>query len=480
MANDNYHEKNTKIIATISDRRCDTELLHQLYRHGMNVVRLNSAHQDRQAAQKVVDAVRLVSDQIAILVDTKGPEIRTRVQQSLAVEEGQTITLGAEGSTAELCVSYDQIAADLPLQAKILIDDGQVQLEVVSKAIDLLTCKVCNSGQIQNKKSVNIPGINLTLPSLTDKDVDFIKYAVEQKLDFIAHSFVRNKDDVLAVQSILDEYDSPIKIIAKVENREGINNIEEILDVVAGVMVARGDLGIEVPACEVPLMQKQVIEACLQRAKPVIVATHMLESMIASPRATRAEVSDIANAILDGASAIMLSGETAYGKYPVDAVRTMSEIALHLHSKKLKTNPLNIEPVEHSVRKYLAKYAVDIALEFDATAIIVPSESGETARTISAMRARKPIFAPCYDATSMRQLALSHGIRPSLVSTYNTTDEMVYGAINALLTRDELAEDNLIVVVIESPRKIQYDRNCLEVGTVKELLKVYGSNTATN
>ena len=318
--------KKTKIVATISDKSCSVEFLRELYDAGMNVVRLNTAHQNHEQALKVVRMVREVSDKIAILIDTKGPEIRTNeMDVEKHVKRGDIVKMrglpevNSDGDYINL--SYDGFVNDVEVGCKILIDDGVLELKVVGSEKDFLLCEVQNSGVIQGRKSVNIPSALIKLPALTDKDKGFIRFAAEHKLTFIAHSFVRNSEDVIAVQNILDETNSKVKIIAKIENEEGVDNIDEILDHVYGVMVARGDLAIEISSEKLPLVQKNIIQKCIKARKPVIVATQMLHSMIDHPRPTRAEVSDIANAIFEGTDAVMLSGETAYGKYPVNLLR---------------------------------------------------------------------------------------------------------------------------------------------------------------
>jgi pyruvate kinase len=298
--------KLTKIVATISDMNCDQDFLRKLYDAGMNVVRLNTAHQDHKDTLKVVENVRKVSNKIALLLDTKGPEIRTtKAEERIPVKSRQLIHMKGDPdglSTPEMiCVNYSNFVEDIPDGSIILIDDGDIELEVVSHEGDCIVCEVKNEGYIKGKKSVNIPSVHITLPTLSDKDIGYIHFAVEHDLDFIAHSFVRNKEDVMAVH---------------------------------GVMIARGDLAIEVPRERIPMIQKQIIRKCMERRKVVITATQMLHSMIESPRPTRAEVSDIATAIYDGTDALMLSGETAYGKYPLESVKMMTKVAKEVEQNK--------------------------------------------------------------------------------------------------------------------------------------------------
>ncbi|MCK5100633.1 MAG: pyruvate kinase, partial [Desulfobacteraceae bacterium] len=324
--------RKTKIIATISSRSCEPSFIKRLFKAGINVVRLNTAHMTHDDALDVINNTRQVSDKIAILLDTKGPEIRTCKSDSpINVKHGDTIRIkGDHTKTSKddiVYVSYDNFVNDIPMGSSIMIDDGCLALAVMEKDDDYLYCHVENDGFIGERKSVNIPSVHVKLPALSEKDIGFIKFATENKVDFIAHSFVRNKEDVLAVQEILDERKSKIKIIAKIENCDGVDNLEEILDHAYGVMVARGDLAVEIPAEKIPLIQKQIVKTCVDRRRPVIIATQMLHTMIESPRPTRAEVSDVANACLDHTDALMLSGETANGKYPEEAVRIMASIA---------------------------------------------------------------------------------------------------------------------------------------------------------
>ena len=324
--------KKTKIVATISDKRCEVEFLEKLYRAGMNVVRLNTAHQDMEQALKVVENVRKVSDNIAILIDTKGPEVRTMLMdEPMHVDRGETIYLTGDPELKMegklIHVSYPYFAEDIKVGDKVLVDDGDVELVVVEKKDHYLEMMVTNEAVIKNRKSVNVPGASLKLKSLSDKDRAFIDFAIDNNLDFIAHSFVRNKEDVMAIQAILDARGSKIKVIAKIENQEGVDNIDEILDYAYGVMVARGDLGIEIEAEKIPKIQRYIVKKCIESKKPVIIATQMLHTMIEHPRPTRAEISDIANAVYMGTDAIMLSGETAYGAYPEEAVTVMREVA---------------------------------------------------------------------------------------------------------------------------------------------------------
>jgi pyruvate kinase len=445
-------KKKTKIVATISDKKCDLELMRNMFDAGIDVVRLNTAHLTYESALKIVDTTRSVSDKIAFLLDTKGPEIRTTESiEDIPVKCNDIVCIkGAPGlmTTREcISVSYEAFVEDVPIGSNILIDDGFVELLVIDKKDDHLVCEVQNDGIIQGRKSVNIPSVHVKLPTLSQKDIGFIHFAIEHELDFIAHSFVRRKDDVLAVQKILDENNSKIKIIAKIENQEGVDNIDEILDHSYGIMVARGDLAVEIPQEQIPGVQKMLIGKALERRKPVITATQMLHSMIKSPRPTRAEVSDVANAIYDGTDAIMLSGETAYGDYPLLAVQTMSNIALQVEKSLKPLRETSYFILNNKVTAFLARAAVKAAVELGAEVIIADTITGRTIRGLAAYRGEKIIFAQCYDTRVMRELALSYGVLPNFANMKSSNDEFINDAIQALLKIKRVKNEDLIVVL---------------------------------
>ncbi|NLY23417.1 MAG: pyruvate kinase [Bacteroidales bacterium] len=410
--------KSTKIIATISDKRCDVTFLQQLFEAGMNVVRLNSAHLDEEGFLKIIHNVREVSGQIAILVDTKGPEIRTTVTEApIALKTGEQIKIVGDptgiSSKETLYISYPNIAQEMHLGDDILIDDGEIDLKVIDIQKDYLLCTVNNDGIIGSRKSVNIPGVRINLPAITERDKKFIALSEKNKVDFIAHSFVRNREDVLAVQEILDDLGSPIKIIAKIENQEGVDNADEILEAAYGIMVARGDLGIEVAQEKIPGIQRVLIKKAIQHKRPVIVATQMLHSMIHNPRPTRAEITDIANAIYYRTDAVMLSGETAYGKYPVEAVSTMMKTAYEAELTKLSENDIRVPynpDDDREVTEFLAKQAVKSSTRLNVKAIVTDSHTGKTARVLAAFRGKSPIYAITTTERLARELALSYGV----------------------------------------------------------------------
>lgn len=411
-------KKFTKIVATISDKRCDTEFLSELYTNGMNVVRMNSAHLQLDGFKKIVGNVRAVSDNIAILMDTKGPEIRTTANagsgENIDFTAGDRVTFIGDpaGLTTHdtIYLSYPGIADDIKVGAHFLIDDGEIDFLVESVDGRVIHAVAQNDGSLGSRKSVNIPGVRIELPSLTPRDIINIGHAIDLGVDFIAHSFVRSARDVLDIQAILDSRGSDIKIISKIENQEGLDNFDEILDVSYGIMIARGDLGIEIPAEKIPGIQKQLINKCILKHKPVIVATQMLHSMISSPRPTRAEVSDVANAVYQHADALMLSGETAYGRYPVEALSTMAKIAVEVERGLGKDDAVAVPAHEDDVTSFLARQAVASCDKLDTRGIVTDSYTGRTARYISSFRGHYPTLAICYHSRVVRLLALSYGV----------------------------------------------------------------------
>ncbi len=467
-------KKHTKIVATISDQRCSQDHIRELFEAGMNVVRLNTAHQDLEGSRKVVESVRNVSDEIAILIDTKGPEIRTTVARDpIEMIAGEMIEIIGNPDMpcipGRLSVTYVNFVEDLAIGNRILIDDGEIEMIVESKNEKSLICKVMNSGFVKSRKSVNVPGVSIKLPSLNEKDKDYIQFAIDNDVDFIAHSFVRTKEDVMAIQSILREHQSKIKIIAKIENQEGVENIEEILNHVYGIMVARGDLGIEISGEKIPGIQRMLINACIRRKKPVIIATQMLHTMIDHPRPTRAEISDVANAIYSGTDALMLSGETAYGQYPAEAVNMMTRIALEVESSR-ESQGATISSIDNEIAAFLANTAFHASKDLNISAVVIDTLTGRTGRYMAAFRNRNPVFAACYSVRVMRELALSYGIYPFYMDPKENTDTFKGSVVSYLLDHGELDPSDRIVVVGGSfgPRK---GASFLEISKVSDLLK---------
>ncbi len=466
--------RKTKIVATISDQRCDSEFLAELHGAGMDVVRLNTAHQTHEDALRVINNVRAVSDKIAILIDTKGPEIRTcKAEEPLNVFYGDTVLIkGAPDKKSSgdiVYVTHERFVEDVPVGSSILIDDGSVALCVLDKDENHITCFVENDGVIDGKKSVNIPSVHVKLPALSEKDKGFIRFAAKEGLDFIAHSFVRHKNDVLAVQKILDETASKMKIIAKIENSEGVENLDEILDHVFGIMIARGDLAVEIPAEKIPLVQKAMVKKCIEKRKPVIVATQMLHSMIKSPRPTRAEVSDVANACLDHTDALMLSGETASGSYPERAVSTMARIASEVESDRSTfiDAPYSLD---HKVTAYLAKAAVKASMRLNTKAIVADSISGETIRAIAAYRGDNPIYAQVYNKAVMRELALSFGVAADYIDMDVNPTIPLKRAI-ADLVKQKRFQPNDLITVLSGHFGAERGASYIEISTADSMIK---------
>jgi pyruvate kinase len=410
--------KQTKIVCSISDRHCDQDFLRKLFFAGMNVVRMNTAHATPEGMRTIINNVRAVSSHIGILIDTKGPEVRTTgVKEPIAYKEGDVVKIFGrpemETTHDIVNVSYKDFCSDVHVGDHVLFDDGALDMLVMENTGPMLVARVENDGILGAHKSVNVPGAHIDLPALTEKDRHNIEFAIEEDIDFIAHSFVRSASDVKAVQEILDAHGSEIKIISKIENQEGVDNIDEIIEASYGIMVARGDLGIEVPIERIPGIQREIIRKCVAARKPVIVATQMLHSMINNPRPTRAEVTDIANAIYMRTDALMLSGETASGKYPLEAVETMASIAEQAERDRQRLNGFELPLSDNcSQKEFLAHAAIDATRRLGVAGIIADSMSGEVVRYLASFRGPKPILAICYREKTQRLLNLSYGVIP--------------------------------------------------------------------
>ena len=472
--------KQTKIVATISEENCGIDFVKDMIDRGVDVFRLNTAHQDPADSLLIINNIRTVSDYTGILVDTKGPEVRTAgISENIEIKTGDRVAFGNEECDACLTeegvriipISYGNIVADVPVGAMILINDGETAFKVTGKKEACLYAVAENDGIIKNKKSVNIPGVHLNLPALTVKDRNYIRFAIENDVDFIAHSFVRNADDIEEINEIIKGYNSNIKIIAKIENREGVDNAKEILDACHGIMIARGDLGIEIPAEDVPVIQKRLIKLCMKSAKPVITATHMLQSMIDNPRPTRAEVSDVANAVLDGSAALMLSGETAHGKYPLESVETMIRIAKA--SEESRKGLWEYGPGEKTagdVRRFLVQSAIEASERLPIKAIVVHTYSGLTARLISSFRGSIPIYVRCHEQRIVRELSLSYGLYPKLIELPESTDDLISISVKPLLEKNIVNKDDLIVVLAGSPPLHTNECNMIEINTASKFI----------
>ncbi len=442
--------KQTKIVASISDRHCDVAFIRQLFEAGMNVVRINTAHADEAGIINIIRNVREVSHHIGILIDTKGPEIRTTSCSSpISYQTGDVVKIFGrpemESSHDIVNLTYTNFASDVQEGDHILFDDGALDMVVIGINGPTVIAQVTNDGVLGARKSVNVPGRHIELPALTDKDRRNILLAIDQHVDFIAHSFVRSASDVRAVQALLDAYNSDIKIISKIENQEGVDNIDEIIADSYGIMIARGDLGIEIPIERIPGIQRLIIRKCVHAYKPVIVATQMLHTMINNPRPTRAEVTDIANAIYSRTDALMLSGETASGKYPVEAVRTMAAIAEQ--AEKDKMNQGNIEvplPADCDVRQFMAHSAIEATERLGVKGIITDSVSGDTARYLAAFRGPNPVLAICYKEKLQRILNLSYGVIPVFQKEHLAPNKLYSAAIRMLRQKGYVAQHDKI------------------------------------
>ena len=467
--------KQTKIVASISDRRCDQDFIRSLFEAGMNVVRMNTAHADEQGIKTIINNVRSVSNHIGILIDTKGPEVRTTgCDQPIAYKTGDVVKIFGRpemDTTHDIInLSYADFAADVHEGCHILFDDGALDMLVIGINGPAVIAQVQNDGVLGSHKSVNVPGVHIALPTLTEKDRKNIKLAIDQDIDFIAHSFVRSAADVRAVQAILDAYNSDIKIISKIENQEGVDNIDEIIEASYGIMIARGDLGIEVPIERIPGIQRQIIRKCVRAKKPVIVATQMLHTMINNPRPTRAEVTDIANAIYYRTDALMLSGETASGKYPVEAVHTMAAIAEQAEKDKLRENDIEVPlSANCDIREFMAHSAIEATEKLGVKGIITDASSGDTARNLAAFRGPNPVLAICYNDKLQRLLNLSYGVIP-VYQKEHIDPEVLFHAAVRMLRQKGYVQDGDKIAYLSGNVGEGGGTKFLEINTVKEVM----------
>ena len=473
--------RKTKIICTLGPSTDKDGVLRELIANGMNVARFNFSHGSHEEHKGRLDLLKSLREElgkpVAALLDTKGPEIRLKdfKNGTEMLEAGQTFTLttrDVEG-TKEICsITYKDLPQDVAPGGTIMLDDGLIKLQIQTVNDTDIVCTVLNNGKIKNKKGVNVPGVHLSMPYMSQRDKDDIIFGIEQGFDFIAASFVRTAQDVYEIRNLLNEYDSNIRIIAKIENREGVNNIDSILAAADAVMVARGDLGVEIDFTELPGIQKNIIERSFSFGKPIVTATQMLDSMIVNPRPTRAEISDVANAIYDGTSAIMLSGETAAGAYPVEALKTMSAIAerteqegFHLRGRQMDSNPGKI-----SVSDATAHAACLTARDVNAAAIVTVSESGTTARLLSKYRPQQPIIACVMREQVQRQLSLSWGITPLMMPLAHSTDELIEMSTALAKENGYLHNGELAVVTAGVPVGVSGTTNMIKIHMVGNCL----------
>ena len=473
--------RKTKIICTLGPSTDQEGVLRELVANGMNVARFNFSHGSHEEHLGRFEKLKAIREElgkpVAALLDTKGPEIRLKdfKNGTEMLEAGQTFTLTTrevEG-TKEICsITYKDLPQDVQPGGTIMLDDGLIKLQIVTVNDTDIVCKVLNNGKIKNKKGVNVPGVHLSMPYMSQRDRDDIIFGAQQGFDFIAASFVRTAQDVYDIRNLLNEYDSDIRIIAKIENREGVNNIDSILSAADAVMVARGDLGVEIDFTELPGIQKNIIDRSFSFGKPIVTATQMLDSMMVNPRPTRAEISDVANAIYDGTSAIMLSGETAAGAYPVEALKTMSAIAErtenepHYRDERFK----DAAHGQISVSDATAHAACLTARDVNAAAIVTVSESGNTARLLSKYRPTQPIIACVMDEQVQRQLSLSWGITSLLMGPAKSTDELIEMSTALAQKNGYLHNGELAVVTAGVPVGVSGTTNMIKIHMVGNCL----------
>ncbi|PYI51609.1 pyruvate kinase [Paenibacillus flagellatus] len=450
--------RKTKIVCTMGPSCDSVDVLKDMIRAGMNVARMNMAHGSLEDHAARIERVRRASEEtgvyVAVLMDIKGPEVRigTLAEPFYDLAEGGTLILTTEqvaGDGRRVSVNYPDLPRDVKPGSRILIDDGLIGLEVEQAEGTEVVCRIVNGGRLKPRKGVNLPGIRTSLPGVTERDVQHIAFGVEQKVDIIAASFVRKAADIVQIRELLEGHGAGhVKIVSKIENEEGVENLSEILAVSDGIMVARGDLGVEIPVEDVPIVQKQMIRACNAAGKPVITATHMLESMQANPRPTRAEASDVSNAVLDGTDAVMLSGETAAGKYPVESVATMAAIVCKTESilpyresfeRKIALHPTNVTEV-------ISQSVVGASLDLTPKAIVAPTETGFTARMISKYRPEAPIIAVTTNAEVLGGLALVWGVVPVQGKPEPTTDEVLASSLRSGVDAGLLQPGDTVIV----------------------------------
>ena len=477
--------KKTKVVCTMGPNTNDRELLKKLIENGMDVARFNFSHGDHEEQKSRMDLLKELRQELntntAILLDTKGPEIRKGVLKGgkrIMLKAGEQFTLTTEeieGDESKVSITYEGLVQDVDAGRVILIDDGLIELKVVGKSEKEIFCEVINGGELGERKGVNVPNVAVRLPAITEKDKDDIRFGVEQGIDFIAASFVRNAECVLEIKAYLKELGAPyVPIIAKVENAEGIKNIDEIIRAADGVMVARGDLGVEIPAEEVPYLQKMIIQKCNMNFKTVITATQMLDSMMRNPRPTRAEVTDVANAVYDGTDAVMLSGETAQGKYPLEALQMMVHIIQNTEQHLDYEGMLEKTGghLKSGVSSAIGYSSVLAASNLNAKCIITPSVSGATARVVSNLRPRQVILGVTPNERTLRRMSIYWGVKPIKSQAFNTTDDICDGAIELAKVKQFVETGEIVVITagIPSPN-VKKERsatsNMMRIATVE-------------
>ena len=472
--------RKTKIICTLGPSTDKEGVLRDLIANGMNVARFNFSHGSHEEHLGRLEKLKALREElgkpVAALLDTKGPEIRLKdfkngVENLVA---GQTFTLttrDVEG-TNEICsITYKDLPMDVEPNGTIMLDDGLIKLQIQTVNDTDIVCTVLNSGKIKNKKGVNVPGVHLSMPYMSQRDKDDIIFGIQQGYDFIAASFTRSAKDILAIRSILKEYDCHfINIIAKIENMEGVENIDEILRVVDGVMVARGDLGVEVPLQQVPIFQKEIIQLCKSIGRPVITATQMLDSMIRNPRPTRAEVNDVASSVYDGCDAVMLSGETAAGKYPVEALSTMASICQHVENHARILPSSSMEKEEYNITDAVSHACCECARDVNAKAIVTSTSSGYTAKMIAKFRPECRIIATTPSESVYNKLSLTWGVTPIVAPQSTSTDEMLKQSVETAKLTGLVHDGDVVVISAGVPLGVSGTTNLLKVSMVGDVL----------
>jgi pyruvate kinase len=474
--------RKTKIVCTLGPATDKDNVLEQLIQEGMDVARFNFSHGEHSEQKIRFEKLKELREKydrpVAALLDTKGPEIRIRdfKEGKVTLKKGQTFSLMAEeceGDSTKVAISYPELINDVSKGSKILIDDGLIEMEVEEVTQEAIRCKVLNDGVISNRKGVNVPNVELSMPYISEKDRSDIEFAIDEGFDFIAASFVRSADDILQIRKIFDEKGCDnINIIAKIENMQGVNNIDEIIRVTDGIMVARGDMGVEIPFEEVPLIQKSIIRKVYQAGKVVITATQMLDSMMKNPRPTRAETTDVANAIFDGTSAIMLSGETAAGAYPVEALKTMVKIALATeesidYASRFKKRETIVNP---DITSAISHATCMTAIDLGAKAIVTVTQSGQTARMISKFRPSSPIICFAVTEKVCRQLNLSWGVRPFLLEAHHTVDDLFDASVDMAMKKGIVESGDLVVITAGVPLGVSGTTNLIKVHVAGHIL----------
>lgn len=475
--------RKTKIICTMGPATDNDNTLRDLMLAGMDVARLNFSHGTHEQAKERIDRIKRIREEldipVAIMLDTKGPEIRLKSFKNgkVTVKEGDKFTLytdDVEGDETGVSITYKNLANDITVGTRLLIDDGLIEIEAQSVKPDRIICEVKSGGELSNSKGVNVPNVSLTMPYMSQKDIDDILFGIKEDVDFIAASFVRTANDVLQIRSLLEKNgNTDIRIISKIENAEGVNNIDDIIKVSNGVMIARGDMGVEIPLELLPHYQKEIIKKAYKAGKVVITATQMLDSMIRNPRPTRAETTDVANAIYDGTSAIMLSGETAIGKYPVETVKTMATIATRTEASidyVKRFNHSSIDISNTDVTSALSHATCTTAHDLGATAIIALTYGGTTAQMISKFRPNCPIIAPTISEKARRQLNLSWGVMPVLSEMRSNSDELFEHAVECVRNTHVVKDGDLVVITGGAPIGVSGTTNIMKVHLVGDIL----------